>query len=411
MSDLSEPIPTPAAEPLFRVELGANGGVFAPTSLQEAIEWVQKESNFWSWIQQTAGGNYRYGIEQGLGQLNSALNQLNQAMQYQAPNPEMFRHCVANAQTHLSAAFVQWKLPHHDSALGKRIAEFRTSSGDPAASYFAAARVEQPGNAVTPQDLNQWHGFIAGLQERFRLNDVSGKNAAAHAAALDSLREKAEVLLADKKAIIEALHRDYAMTLEQIRSAAEAQTSAFEAAQAERDQSAQTQRDTHNAEMAQLRKTFNEEMALRAPAAYWTTKQGSHRKYAWITGVISFAGIGCAAAGLSWLIHEVLLQTAPGQNPQSWRVAFLVLVGVFSVWALRLVVRMFLSNLHLASDADERVVMVKTYLSLLEGKALESKEDRQLILQALFRPGSDGIVKDEGIPPSFMEFLTRTGGK
>jgi hypothetical protein len=51
--------------------------------------------------------------------------------------------------------------------------------------------------------------------------------------------------------------------------------------------------------------------------------------------------------------------------------------------------------------------MARTYLSLLEGDRLASKEDRQLILQALFRPTSDGIVKDEGIPPSALEFLTR----
>ena len=51
--------------------------------------------------------------------------------------------------------------------------------------------------------------------------------------------------------------------------------------------------------------------------------------------------------------------------------------------------------------------MVKTYLSLLEGEHLSSDEGRQLILQALFRPASDGIVKDEGLPPSAFEFLTR----
>jgi hypothetical protein len=46
---------------------------------------------------------------------------------------------------------------------------------------------------------------------------------------------------------------------------------------------------------------------------------------------------------------------------------------------------------------------------LLEGDRLANKEDRQLILTALFRPAADGIVKDEGIPPSMLEFLTRQG--
>jgi hypothetical protein len=68
---------------------------------------------------------------------------------------------------------------------------------------------------------------------------------------------------------------------------------------------------------------------------------------------------------------------------------------------------MFLSHLHLATDAGERVVMVKTYLSLIEGQGIASDGHRQLILQALFRPAADGIVKDEGIPPTVLELLTR----
>ena len=105
----------------------------------------------------------------------------------------------------------------------------------------------------------------------------------------------------------------------------------------------------------------------------------------------------------------MLSKTPAGSVPETWRLAVLALVGVFTVWALRLVVRMFLSHLHLLTDAGERVVMVQTYLSLMEGEHLTSKEDRQLILQALFRPAADGIVKDEGVPFSLAEALTRSG--
>ena len=80
----------------------------------------------------------------------------------------------------------------------------------------------------------------------------------------------------------------------------------------------------------------------------------------------------------------------------------------FAVWATRLAVRNYLSHLHLKADADERIVMVKTYLSLAEGGRVESAEDRQIILQSLFRPASNGLVKDEGVPLSFAEVLTRT---
>lgn len=87
----------------------------------------------------------------------------------------------------------------------------------------------------------------------------------------------------------------------------------------------------------------------------------------------------------------------------------MALTSLFAVWAVRLLVRMYLSHHHLANDANERVVMVQTYLSLTEGDKLTSDEHRKLILQALFRPATDGIVKDEGIPASVFELLTRTG--
>jgi hypothetical protein len=38
-----------------------------------------------------------------------------------------------------------------------------------------------------------------------------------------------------------------------------------------------------------------------------------------------------------------------------------------------------------------------TFLALAKSKSVEEK-DRQLILTALFRPGSDGIVKDDAAP-------------
>lgn len=128
-----------------------------------------------------------------------------------------------------------------------------------------------------------------------------------------------------------------------------------------------------------------------------------------VMGAVSFSSIALSVLGLGWLIHDLLRTAQPNAAPEAWRLAMVVLIGLFAVWGVRLVVRMFLSHLHLATDAAERVVMARTYLSLLEGDRLASKEDRQLILQALFRPASDGIVKDEGVPFSLAEVLTRTG--
>jgi hypothetical protein len=83
----------------------------------------------------------------------------------------------------------------------------------------------------------------------------------------------------------------------------------------------------------------------------------------------------------------------------------------FAFWFERIFVRLLLSQVHLYTDASERVVMAKTYIALLrEGQGMKD-EDRRLILQALFRPAVTGIVKDDAIPPTVLEWITRLGSK
>ncbi len=60
----------------------------------------------------------------------------------------------------------------------------------------------------------------------------------------------------------------------------------------------------------------------------------------------------------------------------------------------------------LASDAAERVVMIKAYVALArEGKLDDSH--RSLILQALFKPSTTGLVKDDAVPASMLDLATR----
>ena len=395
-------------EPLFTLMLLENGGGFSPKSLDEIYNFVQTEITFWSWLQN--GQSNEQTIRNGINQLNHTNNLVNQARQYVDTNPAQYQSYLAEIQNSLRSTFIDLKLPHSSSTLGKRIEAYRIEQNPEAASYFASAFCPPPqGQHIQPLTISAWHGIVEGLIEKFNIIQTSpkGRKNAAEAA-FEQLRGKVEVLLSDKTIAYEDLHRNFASTSEDINVASIEQIESFDEAQKERNTSFAELVESHNKELASLRKTFREELALRAPAAYWDTKRQKHATYSWITGILSFVGIGASGCGLYWLIIDLLKNAAPSAAPENWRVALLALVGLFAIWAVRLIVRMFLSNLHLASDADERVVMVKTYLSLIEGGQLSSNEDRQLILKALFRPTTDGLVKDEGIPPSFLEFLSRS---
>lgn len=400
--------PAPPPEPLFTLDLGENGGRFAPTNINQINAWIQVEQTFWSWINRN-GGNHDQGIKQALAQLNQAVNNVQQAPQHKDSNPQHYQQLILSIQNLLQDVFVQRKLPHSSTTPAKRIEAYRKDAGDVAASFFASVFVPpQQGHQFQPQELPAWRGLIEGLVERFNLASApqkSRKQAAEQS--FEQLRVKAEQLLGEKTTTYDALHRDYGSLADEIRTAAETQTTQFDTAQTQREGDFDKLVNEHKQEMENLRKTFREEIALRAPAEYWETKREGHVLMARITGGLSFLGIGGAAALLSWFVHDLLRNTPPNTAPETWRVAVMVLIGLFTIWGVRLFVRMFLSHLHLTTDAAERVVMVRTYLSLLEGDRLASKEDRQLILQSLFRPASDGIVKDEDLPPSMFEFLTR----
>lgn len=405
--------PPPAkAEPLFVLDLGANGGRLAPTSYEELARWIEVEQNLWGWVQQRHYGGHEGAARDAMQALGHARNYVQQAQQHRTSNPQHAQSQLEACKSQIHNVFAQRVFPHSSSPLAKRVETYRKEVGEKASSFFLSAQIT-PLNSTTQHqvhDLESWRGMVEGVMERFQLGMAvaKGRKQAAEQS-FEQLREKAEQLVGEKGEAYEALHRDYQGLAEAIRQAAEGQANSFSGAQGERDEAFDVLKQAHEQAMEALRKTFREELGMRAPAQYWLEKRKGHRLWAVVTGALSFVGIGGAAVGLGWQIHDLLQNTPANTPPDTWRLAVLALVGVFSVWALRLLVRMFLSHLHLLTDAGERVVMVQTYLSLLEGDHLTSKEDRQLILQALFRPASDGIVKDEGVPFSLAEMLTRTG--
>lgn len=404
--------PAPPPEPLFTIDLQDNGGLFAPTSVAEALTWMQREQQFWVWLQnRNGGGNHDQGLRQALSQLNQAMSEAQQAVQHKDARPQNYQGHVTSLNNLVQDVFARRRLPHSSTPLAQRIDAYRQSAGEQAASFFAAVFIPpQQGHHFEPRDLAGWRGLTAGLIERDGLLSApaKGRKQAAEQS-FEQLRVKAEALLGEKSTAYDALHRDYSALVESTQTAAQEHQSRFTQDQTQRAEDFEKLFSEHKQEMENLRKTFREEIALRAPATYWDDKRQEHERLSKVMGAVSFSSIALSVLGLGWLIHDLLRTAQPNAAPEAWRLAMVVLIGLFAVWGVRLVVRMFLSHLHLATDAAERVVMARTYLSLLEGDRLASKEDRQLILQALFRPASDGIVKDEGVPFSLAEVLTRTG--
>ncbi|WP_113226480.1 hypothetical protein [Agrobacterium cavarae] len=129
------------------------------------------------------------------------------------------------------------------------------------------------------------------------------------------------------------------------------------------------------------------------------------------TEVLHYLAQIVAASSLP--ITDATGQVLPAPNDTQITIAaigrlVIITVPVFLyIWAIRLVVRFNSRSLMLLDDARLRLTMLDTFFHLIE-KEGAVKEDRALVLNALFRPGPGH--GDNVDPPNFTELVTKAMG-
>ena len=153
-----------------------------------------------------------------------------------------------------------------------------------------------------------------------------------------------------------------------------------------------------------LEQTYNEKLALQSSVWYWTDKRKHHQKIIWWTGVLTFCfGV---STGIAFILVALELLKETLLNVPLSSLGIMFAISTFGIWLTRLSAKIFVSNLHLRTDSDERVTMIQTYLALLREGNGPKDEERQLILQTLFRPSTTGFIKEDG-PTSFYEVIPK----
>lgn len=407
---LSAP-PTAPAPALFTLDLGANGGVLAPTTGLELHDWIMHEHRFWAWNDSHPGSNSaRSVIDTGRAQLSQAVNAIQGHLSQETTSPDSFRQAVTHIQGYLTDTYQTRQFPHSSTPLAQRVDQIRLRDMNEAQAYLFA---HLPSNGVSfeGKDVSSWRGLIEGVSDRFGLLPASEEQHQAAEQSLALLMERAGHMLGEKSESYGELHRHYQELAQKIAESEERHRVDFATLMAASQKQHEEAVAGHLADMENLRKTYSEAMTLRAPVEYWNARKTHHTSRSKTTGALAFGSMAGLAIGLGFIGHWVLNNLTADGKPETWRVAIIGLVGVLGVWAVRLMVRLFLSNAHLATDAAERVTMVKTYLSLMEADKLPTDDDKKLILAALFRPASDGMVKDEGLPHPALDFMTKIGGR
>lgn len=155
-----------------------------------------------------------------------------------------------------------------------------------------------------------------------------------------------------------------------------------------------------------------EKLAMQDSFKFWADQGKSYNKQYWIYIALSFAitvillictsnflnnshlsissVISCFADNNSTIKAEEIIT-----KKEIWQYGFLILSITLTLWFVRILMKIALSNYHLTVDAKERIVMIRTYLALMqEGKGFE-QDDKKVILDNVFRPTNHGIIKDE----------------
>jgi hypothetical protein len=119
----------------------------------------------------------------------------------------------------------------------------------------------------------------------------------------------------------------------------------------------------------------------------------------WAAGFVIFSLLVLVVTYIcGWiLLHSNISNGASEVANTIYVGGFIAAVTAISLWVVRIVMRLYMSQHHLTIDAEERAAMLKTFLALSEEKKVGDTE-LGLILSAIFRPTPDGIIKDEGVP-------------
>ncbi len=387
------------AEPLITLDLGEhNGGERPFFDSKSLVKWLEQEVEHFGWIgsQHTA-----------TRAVFKKLQQLRTFGQHYHEDPLRNDQVSARART----VYALERMPTSESPVGQLVTSVRATHGDNAGSaalsYFLSGHPMPPIHEDREAMLGTVLATLYHLELVGSLQSESASLAALrvrweetlsaeHAATLASLDE-ADRLLADVDDRYGRYRRAGLRTIASMRAARRASIDRLDSALNDSLASAEKRLAEHEA-------FYRSEIALREAVEYWTSKAEDYGAAAdrFLPAAFSMmvlAGLGAVGAS------AVVIDT---NTPGWWEVVTVGSVIVFGFWMVRIFVRLALSNRHLATDAEERVVMAKTYLSLLEDERRPvGEQDRVLVLQALFRPSSTGLVRDDAAPPGGVELITR----
>lgn len=384
------------------LELGEKGGKLEFNTPSEFQQWFADEVAKWQWMN-------------SIPQVNNVFAQFrrihNDANQYAASWSQALSHQLdevpplGSLKQFVESRVGQQSLWLSSTTNGQFILElFQDSARGPLVATGAYLAI---GGSYSPANEPLHPKVFEGVIEGFLFKKEIDWTATIHREALEKLKRQYAGNIAEQKRKNEEIEQVNKVLNEQFSSDLAEKSKLLNELHGNQINDFNKLVDTHKANLEAIEKAYDQKLALLKPVKYWNARKKLH------TGKAKSFAIASGISGivillvLGVLAYKFFLSIPNGEKPQVWQVGIFSVAAFFGIWLERILVRLFISNMHLATDAEERVTMLQTYLSIIREGSDFAPEDKKLILERLFHPAADGLVKDDAAPPSPLEMLTR----
>jgi len=164
-----------------------------------------------------------------------------------------------------------------------------------------------------------------------------------------------------------------------------------------------------------LEDTYRKKLQLEAPEVLWNERSEKYRKRAnwWTVGLVLAAIILLLV--IAWFVHSLhefpkgITEKVPFLSQQ---VLFIGVISFF-VYIIRVIVKIVMSNHHIAMEYEQKAALTRFYQALTY-KGIEVDDNEKLIIMsALFSKADTGLVKtSESVDlDSVLGLITRNSGK
>ena len=375
------------ANSMIKANLGENGGHVAFASIEEARAWVERETRTWQGFLTGLQVGTRAGIvrERQLElptKIRDSLSDAEQTKPGDQPQAlqrieELFERYADYGSLCSRSRLGEFILAGHPSHSPlEKIGGLASVLGIPAEEFLEPSQAD---HQQLPQILS---GYAIG-----RMRNVVKRSDIAE------LQVRLDQQLAKMAAIVAQAEDER----EEVSKRAGAACDELDRQQTTRQEEWTEFHDSAKHTWEGIRTAFEEQLHVQAPATYW--RERAEKTSVEAQGfLIIFVVMAILFIGAIVVVGPTLLERLAGiEEIGGFSVlAVLSFPALTGLWILRHFARLFVTSHESSTDAKLRQTMTTTFLALTkEGAGSVSKEERLLVLQALFRApppnkGEDG---------------------